>query len=231
MRKLFAILAVTVLMSAASAWAGTVQLGGWTDGTGGITIGSSSFTVYLGAVPAKFDTGLETLLYCVSDLNISLGQGALPYRYTYVYTGPFSMNTEWAAVPQPNPPGGTNLNGQRASWLYINFAADATTSEKQAALQLAIWNAVWDTDFTLASGNFKSSVSGSLLTTAQGYLTALGTAQTAGEMGSVDASYYRLFKNGVEQQGFIGPVPEPALILLLGLGIGGVFVVSRRMTK
>ncbi len=228
MRKFLIILAMMALMSAASAWAGTVQLGGWTDGTGGITIqGVFSGTVRLGAVPAKFDTGLETNLYCVSELNISLGQGGQPSSaYTYDYTGPYSMNTQWASVN-----GANNLNGQRASWLYVNFSSAATSANQQAALQLAIWNAIWDTDFTLTGGTFSSTVSDDRFTFAQSYLSALQTAQNDNKMGTVDASYYRLYKNGVEQQGFIGPVPEPGLALLLGLGIGGVFVVSRRMTK
>jgi hypothetical protein len=132
-------------------------------------------------------------------------------------------------------------NGQRAAWLYNEFAttfdADATSDlgkRQRAALQMAIWNGLYDADFTVTANSDTNNTvyfieDNRLLTgLADSYLAALQLAGAG--VNAADAAWLQLASadidpvtgKRVDAQDFIGPtatVPEPSVALLLGMGM------------
>lgn len=123
---------------------------------------------------------------------------------------PTEYDVEWLTT--------TSLaNGGRAAWLYQNYLAGSKggTSPAAAALQIALWDVVYDGGDGLASGKFQY-VSG-LSTTANSLAASLITV-SAGQ--TAVSSYF--VATGSYGQAMIVPVPVPeaGTLQLVGLGLG-----------
>lgn len=116
----------------------------------------------------------------------------------------------------------TLSNGARVAKLYNTFASTVSSADAGAALQLAIWDVIYDNGDGAASGNFK--VTGGLTAGISSYLTSFLSDPLSGA--STDVTYYAADNHGPNNnlyQGIIGPgagqpVPEPASMAVLGLG-------------
>lgn len=114
-------------------------------------------------------------------------------------------------------------NMGRAGHIVANAFHLPTTNDEATGLQLAVWEAVYDSgtnggttpDFT--SGIFKCGVSGTALAKAQEYYAFVNTPGDA---------YYFMPNPTNAGQGQLTPVPEPATIASFGLG--GLLLLRRR---
>jgi len=140
-----------------------------------------------------------------------------------------------------------NGSGERAAWLYNEFATtfdpDATSDlgkRQRSALQMAIWNGLYDSDFTVVNngllGNDTYFVEDNqtLTVLADSYLLALALAGPL--LDGSDAAWLQLSANDIDAQDFIGPglpanaVPEPGAGLLLGMGAMSLAAFRSRKT-
>ena len=132
-----------------------------------------------------------------------------------------SPGSDYLVNPTSIPSMG-NAGMTLAAKLYNTFAAGITTSDEGAGLQMAIWEAVVDNavvDFS--NGNFKDNgTSGAIMMKANFFMANVGMNDNAYFLDAVH--------DGDKNQSMIGPVPEPASMSVLAIGVAGLL---RRRNK
>lgn len=102
----------------------------------------------------------------------------------------------------------------RAAWLFAQNANKITSKDMGAALQLAIWDVLYDGGDGLSSGKLKSSVTGNVKTLTNNLLTSSKSK-------SGDAWYFQALSHGYKNdknQDYMSTVPEPATMATLAVG-------------
>lgn len=232
MKKLLVLALIAVLAPVATE-AGTITLSSLGTSTSfnytlnGTTTGSTAVAAksvsFSGFGNAAYD-GKTMTGYCV-DLLAGLSSPSsvsLLSMSSWYSSGPKSTNSPTSA-------------GLLASWLYSSFNPAAATDITRSALQLAIWNALYDAgDYNVSTGNFKVSSSAlnaaAIVTQANSYLSQLSTAVAGNLLGS---AYQTWLYTATYQDFMVGTpttstVPEPGSMVLLGSGLLGLAGMVRR---
>lgn len=101
---------------------------------------------------------------------------------------------------------------------------DTTAGNQAAGFQLALWNALYDTDWLIAGGAFSATASSSILGFANSYLASA-------QLFSGDNVWNLTFlesNSGKQNLVTASPVPLPAAGLLLLAALGGLGIAGRR---
>lgn len=202
----------------------TIDIGSFSGGTGVLhapgTL-ANGLDVYLGSVLISGDLGTFQS-YCV-DLQ----------HYDVPGANATTVNTmdNWNNTAIPAHAG---LGGGAASWLYNTYGPGAAGNQTdEAALSLAIWNALYDNDFSVESGtgfwvtNLSNPTDGTL---ADSYLVSLQTYLASGAPLPDDLWLQTANMSDHYAQDFIAPVPEPSTLVLLATGVGAAWR-CRRLSK
>ena len=126
---------------------------------------------------------------------------------------------------------GLKRNIGAAGWLANTYKNSANDGVSKAALQLAIWEAIYDNDGNLSTGNFKvlnlSTLNSSVKTLAQTYLSA---ALSAGNGQFAQSLVTFINFKGCSQDQITCIVPEPASWAMISLAAAGFvgFRIKRR---
>jgi hypothetical protein len=230
-------LALVALVWPADAQAGTISLDTFFQGYGAqfVVANQAPISFVIGSVVMSGGTGLGPGLnspatfeaYCADFLTDIFGP-TLP-NPPGIYTANVALMSTWT------DPSGLTANpngGARAAWVYNTWATtvdpDATSDlgmRQRSALQMAIWNALYDIDTTV--DNTLGQGGTTYFTEDNRNLTVLADAYLVGLLANpaANASWLQLSVGPTDAQDFIGPqttpvaVPEPSPALLLGMGI------------
>jgi hypothetical protein len=116
----------------------------------------------------------------------------------------------------------------QAAWLMDRWGADASgNAQKEAGLQLAIWDSVYGDGFNNLTGGQIGSYYSS-------YFQSLPGDDLWTSLRNHYAIAYTYDSQGGKKQDLLvqlNPVPEPGTLLLVGMGIAGLGVAGRKRLK
>jgi len=124
----------------------------------------------------------------------------------------------------------TLAHGDLAAWLFDTYAANVTTNTEAAALQVAIWEVLYEdpsNGYDVQHGTFRITSNGQAKQAAQDMLAAMPGSYMPQSGTVVLLSNSRqdlMISSGPGAGG--GPIPEPGTIALLAFG--GAFTALRR---
>ena len=171
-------------------------------------------------------------------LTFTAGGGGAPAGYPSTFVG-YCVDIENAFVnPQTvllNPIDNLTKNGispnsgKKVAWLYDKFGGTVADNVQGAALQVAIWEALYDSSADLSTGFYRIDGSQTaILTQANIYLNTMNSQFNASD------SFFDVWFDATPGQDVIGPgaVPEPGLMsLLAGTSMSGLMLLHRRRVR
>lgn len=200
------LMAMTLLGPAAAA-ADTLTFNGLGKGLGlNVTFGSTSENVWVGEIKWTESSFGAIVTYCVDLFDPALWTETVTVRTT-------------TALNSTNSAGVQDGAGGQAAWLFNNFRGEASADNtKAAALQLAIWQALYGQSFVSVNDS-------TVMNLAASYLNQMGGQTSMATYLDVD----NISSTGHGQDQIT--TPEPATVLLLTMAMGATLGYRRRVNR
>ena len=223
MKKLLSFLAIALFLSIPLA-ANADSLG---TGTMDLTYSTSysaggDYLLYYGYVPAtswgySLGTSINYVgIFCISSEGLVSGE-------TFTFYALNSSNDMTSASQHSTSPNFSAIQLSQAAWIADNWNTSlglgSSSDANRAAAQLAIWAVL---NLTLASGTAMEDLG--QITGAQ----TLYNAATGGtHNGYTTGNWYAAF----DSQDYMTPLPEPGILILLGIAMSAIGAASWRIRK
>ncbi len=141
-----------------------------------------------------------------------------------------------STLSSPDDPNVLDGVGGKVAWLLNSYAPGVSSNTEGAALQLAIWELLYDEGFDFSDGLFRvTSASAGILSQATEYFNSIGSKTSEAFWYDTTHSVNRRQELigqdlGGPKPEFISTIPEPGSLLLLGSGLGvfGLAFIRRR---
>ncbi|MBL8490065.1 MAG: PEP-CTERM sorting domain-containing protein [Rhodocyclaceae bacterium] len=186
----------------------------FTDGMGTVSTGSAAgeFAGTFGPNPSGVNPSFET--YCVS------------LRQTFTWGSPFQVTRQAFAGNAYNTALNQQVQLNKLGWLMANDASYAVTNATtSAAMQLAIWEIVYDNGADVTSGMGFKVTAGSAAAQTQ------ANAWLAGLAASNHQYIAERLYNPDKQDQLVVTVPEPETYAMFLAGLGMMGFVARRRSQ
>ena len=211
--------ALALLAGVPVAQAATVSLNAWTYGNGStVNTQQPAYSGAAGGFSGALD-GVDVLTYCVELTQ--------QFNWNTSYTN-YTDKTALAYF-QPGSDKAMKL-AKLVSYAFYDSAVHVSTAAQSTSLQLAIWNVVYDDDYTLSAGAFTdtsaySSDANTLLTASQSF-TNLANVWVLASPTQQDQLHWSKVSAG--RSNAEPTVPEPGTLALVAGAIGAAAVALRR---
>jgi len=229
--RLAAATAIATIMAAGGASALTLKPTGFSGGSQGISVTSPTKSVNAGGFDVTDTSGVlgSFIAFCL-DLEATISFGNT-YNYEVTNT-PFSNSVDLIAN------GGI---GRIQAIFDANYSTSVATDSSltSAGFQVALWNAVYDDDWSVTNGdgNFYATSNANVTAKANEYLIAAQNYEGSkfwnlSYLQSTDQPRHQNLVTAapVPRQETPAPVPLPAAGLLLLGALGGLAAAQRRRT-
>jgi hypothetical protein len=206
-----------------------------------VEVGNVSGTVFTPSPVGSDSNGLYSnvsfLLNGTRSVSASAGLFSLDYRQpasAWEQLLAFCLEPDVYLTPFSNPytvnsVSGAGYTAAPIAELWGRYRGNVVSDTTAAAFQVAIWELAFGTsDRNLSTGDFRLTTTGTVLTTAQGWLNSLtGTGPMANDLFVLVNNQSLTDRQDLLTSGPVS-VPEPGTLTLLGAGLAGLLVTRRR---